>query len=216
MECSSGRSSLDQFSPSTRQRTTILANQIPCHNCIQLCAIRLHLQSDFSKKGNELCSRDSRRLDLHQRLYSKFLERLIFCACGICLRPDEEQIQSIKARVEAMIVPCYLARVNYSRGKRHGEAQWQRDHWRAMDARREVTRKGHDSSVVRWQEDEKYRNSQKVHGWTENVCPYLDHLTTIDISFTAAWHQRHKYESTITLVCFFLLTRLDRCLCSKP
>ena len=55
--------------------------------------------------------------------------------------------------------------------------------------------------VIRWQEDEKYRNSQQAHGWTEEYCRYLDYLTTIDISFSAPWHQRHWYESTITLVC---------------
>ena len=127
-------------------------------------------------------------------------EGLIFCSCGICLRPDEEQIQSIKARVQAMTVSYYLARVNFSRGKRHGEAQWQRDHWKAMNARRGARRKGHDSIVIRWQEDEKYRHFQKVHGWTE-FRRHLDHLTMIDISDTAPWHQRHRYESTITLVC---------------
>ena len=37
----SARRLLDQFSPSTRQRTTVLANQIPCRNCIQLCACSL-------------------------------------------------------------------------------------------------------------------------------------------------------------------------------
>ena len=31
------------------KRTAVLANQIPCHNCFQLCDGRLHLQSDFSK-----------------------------------------------------------------------------------------------------------------------------------------------------------------------
>ena len=34
VENSSGRRLLDRFSPSTRQRTTVLANQIPCHNCM--------------------------------------------------------------------------------------------------------------------------------------------------------------------------------------
>ena len=53
-----------------------------------------------------------------------------------------------------MIVSYYLARVNYSRGKRHGEAQWQRDHWKAMDARRGARGKGHDTIVIRWQEME--------------------------------------------------------------
>ena len=94
-------------------------------------------------------------------------EGLIFCACGICLRLDEKQMQRINARFQALIVPYYFARVNYSRGKRHGEAQWQRDHWKAMDARRGARRKGHDSIVIRWQEDEKYRNSQKARGRTE-------------------------------------------------
>ena len=42
---------LDQFSPSTRQKTTISANQISCRNFIQRCASRFHLQSDFSKNG---------------------------------------------------------------------------------------------------------------------------------------------------------------------
>ena len=46
---------------------------------------------------------------------------------------DEEQIQT---QFEAMIVPYHLARVNYSRGNRHGEAQWQKDHWKAKDAYR--------------------------------------------------------------------------------
>ena len=102
-------------------------------------------------------------------------EGLIFCSCGVCLRPDEEQIQRMKARFEALIVPCFLARVNRSRGKKHGET---------------------NTIVIRWHEDEKYRNSQQAHGWTEEYCRYLDYFT-----HTAPWHQRHRYESTFTLVC---------------
>ena len=68
-------------------------------------------------------------------------EGLIFCSCGICLRPVEELIQRIKARFEAMIIHYYLARLNYSRGNRHGEAQCgKRDHWKAMDAQRGARR----------------------------------------------------------------------------
>ena len=55
--------------------------------------------------------------------------------------------------------------------------------------------------VIRWQEDETCRSSQQVHGWTEEYCRYLGYFTTIDISYTAPWHQRHRYESNITLVC---------------
>ena len=53
-----------------------------------------------------------------------------------------------------------------------------------------------------WQEDFKsIEILQQAHGWTEEYCPYLDYLTTIDISYTAPWHQRHRYESTISLAC---------------
>ena len=86
------------------------------------------------------------------------------------------------------------------RGKKHGKAQWHRDHWKAMDADEE-----HGNTIraplFRWQEDEKYRNSRQHHGWPEEYCQYLDYFATIDISNTAPWHQRHWYESTITLVC---------------
>ena len=46
----SGRRQLDHFSASTRQRITIPADKVSHRNCIQLCAVRLHLQSDFSKR----------------------------------------------------------------------------------------------------------------------------------------------------------------------
>ena len=42
---------------------------------------------------------------------------------------------------------------------------------------------------------------RQPHGWTEEHCPCPDYLATIDISHTAPWHHRHRYESTITLVC---------------
>ena len=36
--------------------------------------------------------------------------------------------------------------------------------------------------MIRLQEDDKYPNTQKTCGWTEEICRYLDYLTTIDIS----------------------------------
>ena len=35
----------------------------------------------------------------------------------------------------------------------------------------------------------------------EEYCRYLDYFTTIDISHTAPWQQRHRFDSTIRLVC---------------
>ena len=87
--------------------------------------------------------------------------------------------------------------MNRSRGKKHGETQWQQDHWKAVDARTGAWKRGQGTFEIRWQEDEKYRNSQQAHGWKEEYYRCLDCLTTIDISYTAPWHQRHRYESTI-------------------
>ena len=128
-------------------------------------------------------------------------EGLAFCSCGICLRPDEAKMKRIKVRFQTIKVPYYLARIKRSRGKTHGETQWQQDHWKAMDAKRGTKQRDKDTITLRWQQDEKYRNSQRAYGWTEEYCRDLDYLTTIDISYTAPWHQRHRYESTITLTC---------------
>ena len=73
------------------------------------------------------------------------------------------------------------------KGKKHGEAQWQRDHWKTMDAKSGA--KKHEKDTI------------TANGWTEEYCRYLDYLTTIDISYTASWHQRHRSECTITLAC---------------
>ena len=126
-------------------------------------------------------------------------EGLVFFSNGMCLRPDGEQIQRTKTRFEVMIVPYYHALVNYPSGKRHGEAQWQKDHSKRRPHKK-ARKNNHDSIVLGWQNDEQYRESQKDHGWTEDYCRYLDYLTTIVISDSAPWHQRNRYENTILLV----------------
>ena len=70
-----------------------------------------------------------------------------------------------------------------------------------MDARRGAWKHNKGTIVIRSQGDGKYRNSEQAHGWTEEYCRYLDYFTKIDISFAALWHQRHRYQTTITLVC---------------
>ena len=56
-----------------------------------------------------------------------------------------------------------------SRGKKHGETQWQQDHWKVMNARRVAWKHKKGTIVIRWREDEKYRTLQQAHGWTENI-----------------------------------------------
>ena len=122
--------------------------------------------------------------------------------CGMCLRPDEETIRKIQARFQTLIVPHYLARVDRSRGKKvRWCTQWQKDHWKAVDASRATNKHGKDTITIRWQEDEQWRESQMAHGWTEEYWKYLDYLKTIDTEYTATCGHRHRYESTITLAC---------------
>ena len=73
-------------------------------------------------------------------------------------------------------------------------------HWKARDAQRGAIKKNQASIVLRWQNDARYRESQKAHGWTEDYCRYLDYLTTIDISYSATWQKRNQHENTILMV----------------
>ena len=61
--------------------------------------------------------------------------------------PSPEQKRKIRTQFDIMSVPYYIVRVDDSRGARHGESQWQCDHWQAKDAKRRARKKGKDSIV---------------------------------------------------------------------
>ena len=86
--------------------------------------------------------------------------------------------------------------------KKHGETHWQQDHWKAVNARRGAWKHDQDTVEIFWQQNEKYRNYQQVLGWTEAFCPYLDHLTTIDISGIRGTSTRapSRFDSTMRIV----------------
>ena len=81
-------------------------------------------------------------------------------------------------------MPYYFARKKPT--KEQNTSQWHL--WQAVDAIRGANKRGKATFTIRWQQDEKYRNSQLAHEWTEDF-------------HTTPWHHRHRYESTITLVC---------------
>ena len=67
-----------------------------------------------------------------------------------------------------------------------------------MDATRGVLKRGKRTSILdRWQNDAVYRESQLVHGWTDEWVKYLDYISKIDISHDAPYRQRQGYESTV-------------------
>ena len=62
------------------------------------------------------------------------------------------------------------------------------EHWHAAK---------NTSIVDRWQNHEVYRESQLVHGWTDEWVKYLDHISEIDISHHARYRQRLRSENTV-------------------
>ena len=44
---------------------------------------------------------------------------------------------------------------------------------------------------------EVYRESQLVHGWTDEWVKYLDYISKIDISLDAPYNQRNRYENLL-------------------
>ena len=79
----------------------------------KLCEVQQRIKSH----DHELCNIElyelgeiSRTVQCHSCL-KHIPEGLTFCSCGVCLRLDEETIPRINARFQALIVPCYFARV---------------------------------------------------------------------------------------------------------
>ena len=118
-----------------------------------------------------------------------FLIDLLYCSCGVCLRPSPEQKQRIKTQFEVMTVPCYLVRVDYSRGAKLAKAK---------EAKKESKKTQSTLHWIRWVTDATCRASQTKIGWTREYCRYLDHTTT-DISNCATWKQRNRHENGFVL-----------------
>ena len=120
------------------------------------------------------------------------------CLCGVWLRPNQSTMDRIRAAFAALKPPYHRTTAILSRGRKSGHNQWQMDHLKATDARREATKRNeYTSKLDRWQNDEKKQASHLVHGWTETWVKYLDHISQIDISHGAPYRQRLRHESTL-------------------
>ena len=119
------------------------------------------------------------------------------CQCGVCSRPNQSTLDRIREAFAALKTLYYRTRDAIWRGMKSGHNPWQKDHHTAMDAKRRVQKRGKYTSIMdRWQNDEVYRESQLVHGWTDWV-KYLDYISEIDISHNAPYRQRLRFENTV-------------------
>ena len=71
-----------------------------------------------------------------------------------------------------------------------------------MDTKRGVVKRCKNTSFLdRRQNDEVYRASQFVHGWTDEWVKYLDYISKIDVSHDAPYRQRLRHESKVCMRC---------------
>ena len=109
-------------------------------------------------------------------------------------KPNQSQISSF----DSAVLSCTSESFKMKEARKSTMAR--KDHWKATDAKKGARKHNdHPSILSSWQNDEQYRISQLAIGWTETYCRYLDYLTTIDTSHHAPYHQRSRYESTITM-----------------
>ena len=111
--------------------------------------------------------------------------------------PSPEQTTKNKNRFEIMSNPFCSFEEDDSRGPRHGQQQWQYDHWKAKDVTRGL-RRGYDMIVQLCLADKRYQESQWNHGWTEH-CRYLDYVTIVDVKYIATWPERSRCHNMLVL-----------------
>ena len=138
------------------------------------------IRIDLKKKGDMIFSEESSRviyemgnlelIELRQTsattqclsLLKCVPEGLNMCLCGFWLRPNQDTMNRIKARFEALITTYYRATF-LSRERKHGHNQSQKDNAKAADEKRRAKKRGdHPSILSRRQSDEIYRASQVV------------------------------------------------------
>ena len=97
---------------------------------------------------------------------------LLYCTCGVCFMLSLEQKRKINCQFEILSIPYFIVITDYSWGARYGQSQWQYYHWKAKDTKRNAQKKNHDFILLRWQDDERYRNFPLAVGWTD-VCWHI-------------------------------------------
>ena len=79
------------------------------------------------------------------------------CQCGVWLRPNQSTLDRIREAFAALKTPYYRTRDVTTRGMKSGHNPWQKDHHKALDAKKGVQTRGkYTSKLDRWQKKTKY------------------------------------------------------------
>ena len=113
-------------------------------------------------------------------------EGLNVCLCVVWLRPNEDTMNKIKARIAALITPYYRSKI-HSRGRKHGHNQWQKNHAKAADAKRGATwRPSLDTEQMAERRDIQIFSVGDRVDWNLRQIPRLPHH---------GWHHRQRNRS---------------------
>ena len=153
------------------------------------------IRNDLSK-GNMILSEVSSRSTYEMgNMELSVPEGWNMCHCGVWLRPNQRTMDRIRTALAALNTPYCSASIIISRGK----IKWSPPMaTRSSNKSHGCIKKSKCTSILdRWQNDEVYRASQLVYGWTDAWVKYLDYISKIDISHDAPYRQRLRYESTV-------------------
>ena len=118
---------------------------------------------------------------------------IVYCTCGTCLCHTDATRKLNRDRFDTLSIPNYVIKQGASHGARHRKTEEQRIYHVAYNAWKRCRQKGEYNGILdRFLNTPRYRASQTVHGWTEEMCAKCDARAQEDHSNTdTAWeHQR--------------------------
>ena len=113
------------------------------------------------------------------------------------MQPSERNRELNKARYDALSIPGYVIKERILPTE-HGPFVPQCVFCKAHDMLRKARKHksgGYKSTLDRWHDDDKYRNSLSDIGWTEEQIIQHDAIALEDHSYVATWQERSRKKS---------------------
>ena len=135
-----------------------------------------------------------------QSCFKHMTERMIFCECGCCLRPNEDIINKIEAIFKTLIALTFSSSKKFKR-----EKNMESNNGKKIIGKQRVPREVPRSMVIPqfWTDDTAMRYTN-IPKWQEDAMNLIAKFSTIstytiDNSYSSPYHHWSRYENTITM-----------------